>query len=347
MDIDAALDALDRVGYLLEEAQAPTPKVRAFRGAAALCRRLGPGAVDEHLADGTILSLPGIGPSTGGVIIDVANERPCAYLEALEVAHASRVETGAGVPGSALRALLRGDCHLHSEWSDGGSPIEAMARAGAALGHEYIVITDHSPRLRIANGLSAARLVRQREEIDRVDQLCAPFRVLAGIEVDILDDGSLDQDRGLLADLDLVVASVHSDLKMAAPAMTRRLCTALADPLVDVLGHMTNRIVVGKGRAESTFDADLVIEAARAFDTAIEINSRPERLDPPMRILELIRGAAVKVTIDTDAHAPGQLEWQRHGCARAERADLDPDTVVNSWPVPRLLTWVAAHRGLT
>src|SRR5690606_14394085 len=159
--------------------------------------------------------------------------------------------------GAELLAALRGDCHTHSTWSDGGADIETMARAGRALGHEYMVLTDHSPRLTIANGLTAERLREQLDVVAGLNEVfereaaagsAPPFRLLTGIEVDILDDGTLDQDERLLAELDIVVASVHSKLRMERTPMTRRMCVAAANPHVDILGHCTGRIVVGRGR---------------------------------------------------------------------------------------------------
>src|SRR5207248_2633585 len=173
-----------------------------------------------------------------------------------------------------------------------------------------------SGRLRDLPG-SAERLREQRKVVDALNEKLAPFRILTGIEVDILEDGNLDQEPDLLAHLDVVVASVHSKLRMDGEQMTRRMIGALANPHMDILGHCTGRIVVGRGRPESSFDAELVFAAAEKYDKAVEINSRPERLDPPRRLLRLAIEMGCRVAIDTDAHAPGQLEWQVLGCDRA------------------------------
>ena len=158
-----------------------------------------------------------------------------------------------------------------------------MAEAARALGHEYWTLTDHSPRLTIAHGLNAERLRQQLDVVAELNAELAPFRILTGIEVDILEDGALDQDEELLARLDVVVASVHSKLRMDAPAMTKRMVRAVASPHVDILGHCTGRIIVGRGRPPSTFDAEQVFAVCAATGTAVEINSRPERLDPARR----------------------------------------------------------------
>jgi putative hydrolase len=242
-----------------------------------------------------------------------------------------------------VRAALRGDLHLHSDWSDGGHTIEAMARHAAELGHEYLALTDHSPQLTVAKGLSPERLREQLEIVAGLNAELAPFRILTGIEVDILDDGSLDQEPELLAQLDVVVASVHSKLRMDAQPMTDRMVAALASPHVDILGHCTGRLIVGRGRPESTFDPDLVFAAAAHFDKAVEINSRPERLDPPMRLLQLVVDAGCKVSVDSDAHATWQLDWQPYGCHRAAEASVPIDRIVNTWPADDLLAWTASH----
>jgi putative hydrolase len=331
--------ALERIAYLLDRARERSYRVRAYLRAAEVVGRLPPDEVARRAAAGTLTELEGIGPKTASVVQEVVATGSSAYLERLESSTA--VARGAG---DELRALLRGDCHTHTTWSDGGADLAAMARAALALGHEYLVVTDHSPRLTVANGLSRDRLEAQLDEVAAVNAELAPFRVLTGIEVDILDDGSLDQDDEVLDRLDLVVASVHSKLRMPAPEMTRRMATAVANPLVDVLGHCTNRIVVGRGRPQSSFDAELVFHACERFDTAVEINCRPERLDPPRDLLRLAVELGCRFAIDTDAHAPGQLEWQPYGCDRAVECEVPADRVVNTWPLEQLTGWTASHR---
>jgi len=330
-----AVAALRRIGFLLERAGEPTYRVRAFRHAAAVVDGLPPEELASRLAAATLTELPGIGPVTATAIEEAARgERP-VYLRRLE----ATADTPVAVGGERLRSLLRGDLHVHSDWSDGGSPIAEMAEAARDLGHAYVALTDHSPRLTVARGLSPQRLREQLDVVAELNERLAPFRLLTGIEVDILDDGSLDQEPDLLARLDVVVASVHSVLRMPAEPMTRRLVTAVANPHVDVLGHCTGRLVTGRHRPESTFDAELVFEACRRFGVAVEVNSRPERLDPPKRLLRLAVEAGCVVAIDTDAHAPGQLDWQPYGCARAAACGVDPERVVNTWDVERLLAW--------
>jgi putative hydrolase len=333
------VEALERIAELLERMREPTYRVRAFRTAAASVKALGRDELAGLAATGRLRNLAGVGEKTERVVLQaLAGEVP-SYLARLE---GELPDTTTG-PGAELRAALRGDCHTHSDWSDGGSPIDEMARAARDLGHEYVALTDHSPRLTVANGLSPERLRRQLDVVAELNEDLAPFRILTGIEVDINEDGSLDQEPELLARLDVVVGSVHSKLRMEAPLMTARMVRALANPHLDVLGHCTGRIVVGRGRPESTFDAAAVFAAAVEHDKAVEINSRPERLDPPRRLLRQAVEAGCRFAVDTDAHAPGQLHWQPYGCARAAECGVDATRVVNTAGADALVAWTASH----
>ncbi|MDX3093519.1 PHP domain-containing protein [Streptomyces sp. ME19-03-3] len=335
------VEALDRIAFLLERDGAPTYRVRAFRGACAAVAALPPDELRRRAErPGGLEEVKGIGPKTAAVVREaLAGERP-AYLTRLAEGAADTVARPAGDAGRRMRAALRGDCHLHSDWSDGGSPIETMARTAVELGHEWAALTDHSPRLTVARGLTAERLRAQLEVVAEVGaRLPASFRLLTGIECDILADGALDQSAELLGRLDVVVASVHSKLRMGRDEMTRRMVSAISNPLVDVLGHCTGRLVAGKPRPESEFDADLVFAACERFGVAVEINSRPDRLDPPRPLLRKAVEAGVLFSIDSDAHAPGQLDWQIYGCARAEECGVPPERVVNTWDADALLHW--------
>jgi putative hydrolase len=331
-------DALDRVVYLLDRALAESRRVAAYAKARDIVRELGDEEISARHADGSLQDLPGIGPSTSKVIAMALDGGIDDYLAKLETETAIDVGEGAD-----LRAALRGDCHSHTVWSDGGATAEAMARTAMDLGHEYLVVTDHSPRLTIAHGLNRERLLQQLDEIERLNDDLAPFRVLTGIEVDILEDGALDQDDDLLERLDVVVASVHSKLRMPAAEMTRRMVLAVASPHVDILGHCTGRKVVGTGRPQSQFDPEIVFAACARFDTAVEINCRPERQDPPEELLQLALDWDCRISIDTDAHAPGQLEWQAYGCDKAARLGIEPERIVNTMAADELVAWAAGH----
>jgi putative hydrolase len=346
---DAAAD-LRQIAYLLERAREPTYRVRAFRTAASVVDGLSADELAARAAAETLKELPGIGDKTARCVVEsLAGDEP-AYLRRL----LDKEDEPLDPATAAVRAALRGDCHTHSDWSDGGSPIPEMAATARALGHDYVVLTDHSPRLTVANGLSAERLEQQLDVVAELNAGYAeeaaagghkPFRILTGIEVDILEDGTLDQKPSLLARLDVVVASVHSKLRMPAKDMTPRMVAAVANPHTDILGHCTGRLITGgRGtRPESEFDAELVFAACEAFGVAVEINSRPERLDPPKRLLRMAVEAGCLTSIDTDAHAPGQLDWQPNGCERAVECEVPVDTIVNTWTLDQLLAWTADH----
>jgi putative hydrolase len=329
--------ALLRAIYLLDRAQAEGRKVRAFQNAREIVGAMSASTLREYVDRNSLTTVAGIGPSTATVIRNGVLGTPCDYLARLE--RESVIPIG---EGAALRASLRGDLHTHTNWSDGGSDIRTMATTARDLGHEYYAITDHSVRLTIAHGLDEQRLSEQLTAIAAMNEELAPFRILTGMEVDILEDGALDLAPELLAALDVVVASVHSKLAMPQHQMTRRMVKAVSSPHVDVLGHCTGRLVVGRGREQSSFDADAVFGACAASNTAVEINCRPERQDPPEELLTRALELGCRITIDTDAHAPGQLEWLPFGCDKAARLDVEPELVLNAWPVEELLALTRA-----
>ncbi|QYN34317.1 PHP domain-containing protein [Pseudonocardia sp. DSM 110487] len=330
-----AVADLRRIAFLLERAHESTYRVRAFRTAAAVLRRRDADEIARLVRTGELVRLKGVGEVTAKCVAESVRGEPPSYLLKLEAIEPTPLDTAA----EALLEAIRGDCHSHTDASDGGSPLREMVETAQALGHDYLVITDHSPRLTVANGLSADRLRAQLEDIAELNAELTGFRVLTGIEVDINEDGSLDQDEELLAQLDVVVASVHSKLKMPAVEMTERMLTAIANPHVDVLGHCTGRMVAGnRKRPGSQFDAGAVFDACAEYGVAVEVNSRPERLDPPRPLLRKALAAGCQFTIDTDAHAPGQLDWLRNGCERAAECEVPADRVLNTWPLERLLT---------
>lgn len=329
--------ALRQIAYYKDRAREDPRRVMAYRNAADVVEALTDAQRERHGAANSWQSLPRIGPKTAKVIAQAwAGQEPDVLVDLRESAE--------DLGGGEIRAALRGDLHVHSNWSDGSAPIEEMMLAARDLGHEYCALTDHSPRLKIANGLSPDRLRQQLDVIDEIRETVAPMRILTGIEVDILEDGSLDQEPELLERLDVVVASVHSKLAMDAPAMTRRMITAVTNPHADILGHCTGRLVTGgRGmRPESSFDADAVFTACRDAGTAVEINSRPERRDPPTRLLTLAMDISCVFSIDTDSHAPGQLDFLGYGAQRALDAGLPAERIVNTWDADTLLAWTRA-----
>jgi putative hydrolase len=335
-------EALRRIAFLLERERAGSYRVEAFRRAVVTVRETPDEELRGHHAAGTLQKLPGIGKSTAAVVGEALDGGLPAYLKSLQDRAAPLVEGG-----EELFARIKGDCHSHSSWSDGGSPIEEMVLTAVELGHEWLALTDHSPQLRVANGLSVERLAKQLKIVDAVnDSLGDGFRLLKGIEVDVLDDGSLDQTDRMLGQLDVVTASVHSKLRMNAAPMTRRMVAAVSNPRTNVLGHCTGRLVTGSRgkRPQSEFDARAVFEACAEHGTAVEINSRPERCDPPDELVLLALEIGCLFAIDSDAHAPGQLDMKAYGCERAERLGVPTERIVTTWDAGRLLAWADPAR---
>lgn len=343
--------ALNEIAFWLERGRAATFKVQAFRKAAAAISPVPPEEVAERARNGRLKSMKGIGDRTYQVIRQAVEGEVPDYLADLREKGARPLASA----GASIRDALRGDLHSHSEWSDGGSPIELMVAAAGVLGREYLALTDHSPNLTIANGLSAERLLQQLDVVDAINdgirtavddaRAADPVRLLAGIEVDILESGDLDQEPELLDRLDIVVASVHSKLRADSRTMTRRMLGGIQDPHTNILGHCTGRLVEGSRgtRPPSDFDAKEVFAACAEHNVAVEINSRPERQDPPDALIQLALEAGCLFSIDSDAHAPGQLDFLQYGAERAERNGVPADRIITTWPVERLLEWAGAR----
>jgi putative hydrolase len=340
--MDAA-DALNEIAFWLERSAAPTFKVQAFRKAAGVISGLAPEEVAERARDGRLKRTKGIGDTTFNVIRQAVDGDVPDYLEKLRQGGAKPLAAG----GDGLRAQLRGDLHSHSDWSDGGSPPELMAAAARHLGREYLALTDHSPNLKIANGLTAERLTEQLDVVAGLNgDADGSFRLLSGIEVDILESGELDQTPEMLDRLDVVVASVHSKLRSDRRTMTERMLGGIRDPHTNVLGHCTGRLLQGSRgtRPESEFDAGRVFAACAEANVAVEINSRPERQDPPDNLMQLALEAGCLFSIDSDAHAPGQLDFLQYGAERAERNGVPAERIITTWPLDQLLEWLGSRK---
>jgi putative hydrolase len=331
------VQAMERAIHYLDRAHESGFKTKAFVRALDVIRALPDDEIVERSAAGTLVDLEGIGAASARLVSEALAGGDSAYLAKLDAETVVPVTA----EGARYRAALKGDCHLHSRWSDGGATIESMARTAIELGHDYMVLTDHSPRLTIAHGLDRARLTQQIVDVAELNERLAPFRILTGMEVDILEDGGLDLDDDMLAELDVVVASVHSKLRMEERPMTERMIRAVASPHVDILGHCTGRLI-GK-REPSAFDPDYVFAACAQFHTAVEINCRPERLDPPRALLQMAIDYGCWFAIDSDAHATGQLEWQPLGCDRAAELGVPLDRVINTLSAEELLAWTSGQ----
>lgn len=333
-------DALAEIAFRLERNRAEPFRIQAFRRAAAAIANVPEADLRARAADGRLGRTKGIGGRSLEVITQALAGGVPDYLQRLR----DETEAPSSPEGRALLGRLRGDLHSHSEWSDGTTPIELMVEAARLLGLEYLALTDHSPHLTVANGLSPERLT---EQLDVVASLDTPgLRLLPGIEVDVLEDGALDQEPALLDRLDVVVASLHSRLRADAAEITARLLGAIADPHTNVIGHITGRLVEGRRgtRPQSVFDVDRVFAAAAEARVAIEINSRPERQDPPDDLLATAIEAGCLFSIDTDAHAPGHLDLLGLGAERAAAAGVPPERIVTTWPVEDLLAWTHERR---
>lgn len=328
--------ALRRICFLLERGRESRYRVDALRRTLETIRLMPEDELRDRARAGTLKQLKGIGDASAAIITEALRGEVPRYLVAVEREHGDEAQWA----GSDLYAALVGDLHVHSNWSDGGSPIEEMVLSAVELGQDWMALTDHSPRLTIANGLSRERLEQQLRRVDGINaSLGDSFRLLKGIEVDIHLDGSLDQDDDLLERLEIVTASIHSKLRQPSRELTPRMLAAVRNPHTNVLAHCTGRIVVGRGRPQSTFDAEQVFRACLEHDVAVEINSRPERCDPPDELIELARDLGCLFAIDSDAHAPGQLDFKYLGCERAERLDIPAERIVTTWPVEDVLAW--------
>ncbi len=259
-------------------------------------------------------------------------------------------EDSGEVEAAARRALpelveagdIKGDLHMHSDYTDGEVPIEKMAKAAIALGYEYIAITDHSKSTTVAGGLDEKAIEKQIKEIDALNKRLKGFRVLKGIEVDILKDGSLDLGDGILSRLDIVIASVHSHFSMSEVDMTKRIKAAMRNRYVSVIGHPTGRLI-GR-RPPYNINMDELIEEAAKTRTALELNSYPDRLDLNDKNCRLAREKGVRIAVNTDSHSPEDLGFIKYGIGTARRGWLTKKDVVNSLPLKGLLGFIAYKR---
>ncbi|MGO4888643.1 DNA polymerase/3'-5' exonuclease PolX [Anaerobacillus sp. MEB173] len=237
---------------------------------------------------------------------------------------------------------VKGDLHMHTTWSDGAFSIEEMAEAARKKGYSYICITDHSKFLRVANGLTEERLAQQRLEIARINEKYTDFTIFSGIEMDILPDGTLDYDDEIIAELDFVIAAIHSSFSQDRQTIMKRLITALNNQHVDLIAHPTGRLI-GR-RAGYDVDVDMLIEIAKETDTALELNANPYRLDLSASWLKKAQQAGVKLAINTDAHHIDQLDYMEIGTSSARKGWIRPESVINTWGITELKQFFSRHK---
>ena len=319
---------LRRIAFLLERAHESTYRVRAFRGAAAALRARDRAELETLAMSGELRRLRGVGDVTARCVVEsLAGEEP-AYLSRLR-------ETGGAELADAaadLRATLRGDCHSHTDASDGGSPLEEMVETARERGYEYVAITDHSATHGFGDDVPPDQLLRQVEHIRGLE--IEGITVLAGTESNVLLDGSLDYDDSVLEQLDWVVASLHTSFRLSEAEQTERMLRAMEHPLVDVIGHPTGRLI--ERRAPYPIDIDRVIAKAVETGTFLEINANPDRRDLNDVYAKAAAEAGVTLLIDSDAHWPRTLKNMRYGVATARRAWLTKEHVGNTRPWPEL-----------
>jgi DNA polymerase (family 10) len=254
-----------------------------------------------------------------------------------------RGEIEAGYAGKLPHLIdisdIRSDLHMHTDWSDGKLTVRQMAEAARAHGLSHIVITDHSQSLGVANGLSVERLRAQREEIRRVDAEMGPnFRVFQGVEMEIRSDGTLDYPDEVLAELDVVIASLHSGLRQPREQVTARLLNAIRNPHVDIIGHPRGQLIPNREPAD--LDMDAVFAAAKETGTVLEINANPQRLDLDDAHAQRAVQLGVLLSIDTDAHSAGEFDLLRYGITTARRGWVEAQNVINTWPIERFVNWM-------
>jgi DNA polymerase (family 10) len=249
---------------------------------------------------------------------------------------------GHRLPDLIVQEDIRGDVHMHTVYSDGDSTVEQMAAHAKSLGYEYIAITDHSQSLGIAHGLDARRLEAQINEIDAFNKTAAGIKVLKGMEVDILGDGSLDMDSSLLDKLDIVIGSVHSGFKQSREQITGRIVKAMATGLVDVIGHPSGRLIGERDAYDVDWDA--IFSAAGTYHVAMEINSYPLRLDLTDTMIKKAHSKGLKFMITTDSHDPKQMRYMSYGVSVARRGWLEKGDVVNTKNYKDLRKWLKGDR---
>jgi putative hydrolase len=329
---EEAAAVLAEIAYRLRHDPEQAYRSRAYGKAAATLNRLKPDLATLR-AEGRLESIEGIGAGIAKVLVELLDTGSSAYAEGL------REAAGEPAPSPAAAgvnpALLRGDLHSHTDWSDGGATVLEMARAAKARGYSYLAITDHSPRIRVVNGLGPERVAAQAAVIRQAMDQLEGFTILRGIECDILEDGSLDLPDEVLAELDVVVISPHVKLKMEPAAMTERMLRAVSNPHADIVGHPTGRRL--GTRPGATYDFEAVFRQAARSRTAMEMDCDPARMDLSPELARLAADCGCRLSLDSDAHSPDQFAYVDSGAWMARQAGIGPDLLLNCLELPDLL----------
>ncbi|HEV2954101.1 MAG TPA: PHP domain-containing protein, partial [Candidatus Dormibacteraeota bacterium] len=332
--LSRAIDSLSEIAYLLRSRDQEAHRARAFGRVAAVLVRERPD-LPNLTAVNRLEAIEGVGASIAKVLAEVVADGVSSYLEKL------RAEAGV-VLGPVSEISLSGyvgDLHCHSTWSDGKVSLAEMVVAARDRGYRYLAITDHSPHMPIVHGLDQTRLDAQAAEVEVIASHLPEIKILRGIEVDILEDGSLDLADEVLAGLDVVIASPHIKLRMDRGAMTERMLRAVENPHVDVLGHPTGR--KPGNRPGGDYDVEAVFKRAAQCHTAVEMDCDPARVDLSPELARLAADLGCAITLDSDAHRPEEFDYVPLGIWAARQAGLSADQILNWLSPSDLDSWLA------
>ena len=330
MDAIPAAQVLSEIGYLLRQDPTESFRAKAFSRAAWSIALERPDLEALHKAN-KLTSIDGVGPGIAKILTGLVESGRSSYLERL------RAETGQPARDDESTidlAAYQGDLHSHTKWSDGRATMLEMARGAKALGYKYLGITDHSPRIKVVNGLDAERLLAQSQEREHIENTVDGLALLQGIEVDILEDGSLDLPDAVLELLDVVIASPHVKLRQEPEAMTERMLRAVSNPNVDVIGHPTGRRP--GSREGASYDFELVFREAAKHGVALEIDCDPARMDLSPEHARLAVECGCMFSLDADAHAPAEFAYVHMAAWMARRAGVPMDRILNFKPLEAL-----------
>jgi len=323
MDAVACAQVLSEIGYLLRQDPKEVFRAKAFSAAAWSLAVRRPDVEALHQTN-RLTEIEGVGAGIAKVLAGLVDTGQSTYLQRLREEYKQPALDDESVIDLAL---YRGDLHSHSEWSDGRATMLEMARGAKALGYKFLGVTDHSPRIKVVNGLDAERLLAQSQEMAEVQAQVKGIELFQGIEVDILEDGALDLPDQVLELLDVVVASPHVKLRQEPAAMTQRMLRAVSHPHVDLIGHPTGRRP--GSREGASYDFEAVFKAAAKNGVALEIDCDPARMDLSPEMARMALELGCNFAMDADAHAPAEFAYVSMGAWMARRAGIPMDRILN------------------